>query len=153
MRDESIKDSTLKLKSSERTIIIKTIPFYNESELISNYIIEKLISLTISELFKKEVDEEISNYCYNDILDILNDIKDLEFIRHDKDDLIKKHSLLDQISKTPKHNKSKIKNDLTINFDEHKLNNSNIIRGYNLDKEFDPNTKYFMLSLSGTSNE
>ena len=142
MRDESIKDSTLKLKSSERNIIIKTIPFYNESELISNYIIEKLISLTILELFIKEVDEEISNYCYKDILDILNDIKDLEFIRHDKDDLIKKHSLLDQISKTPKHNKNKFKNALTINFDGNKINKSNIIRGYNLDKEFDPNTSF-----------
>ena len=142
MKDESIKDSTLKLKSIERNSIKKTIQFNNESELISNYIIDKLISLTISELFKKVVDEKISNYCYLDILDILNGIQNLEFIRHDKDDLIKKHSLLDQISKTPKHNKNKIKNDLAIDFDGHKLNNSNIIRGYILDKQLDPNTSF-----------
>ena len=141
MKEELLKDSTI--KSIDQSNIIIKCPFYNESELVSHYIIEKLISYVISELFKKEVERKISEYCYNDLLDILNDIKEVEFMEHDKDDLIKKHSLLDQISKTPKHNKNKLQSDLIPNLSEkYFLNKSEIIRGYNLMKELDPNISY-----------
>ena len=141
MKEELLKDSTI--KSIDQSNIIIKCPFYNESELVSHYIIEKLISYVISELFKKEVERKISEYCYNDLLDILNDIKEVEFMKHDKDDLIKKHSLLDQISKTPKHNKNKLQSDLIPNLSEkYFLNKSEIIRGYNLMKELDPNISY-----------
>ena len=136
--NEELTDNILKTIDQNDTISKN--PFNNESEIISHYIIEKLISLTFSNIFKKEVEKKIADYCCIDLIEILNDIKDLEFINHDKDDLIKKHTLLDYISKTPKKSKNKYKNILTLNGNEKKkLNNSQIIKRYKLIKEFDPN--------------
>ena len=72
----------------------------------------------------------------------LNDIKDLEFINHDNDDLIKKRTLLDFISKTPIKGRNNYKDFLILNKEEEvitQLNNSEIINGYKLVKDLDPN--------------
>lgn len=135
---EEVKD--ISLKTINQNEIIYKCPYNNESEIISYYIVEKVISLAFSSLFKREVEKKIADYCYIDIIEILNDIKDLEFLIHEKDDLIKRHTLLDQVSKTPKKNSNKYKNILILNENEKKkLNKSQIIKGYKLIKELDPN--------------
>ena len=127
------------LKTIDSTYKLKNNHFFNESEIISNYIIEKLISYVFSISFKKEVDKKINEVCYLDVKNVLDEINNLEFLVHDKDDLFKRHILLDKISKTPKKDK-KIKDMLTLEDDEVKiLNKSQIIKRYKLIKELDPN--------------
>ena len=127
------------LKTIDSTYKLKNNHFCNESEIISNYIIEKLISYVFSISFKKEVDKKINEVCYLDVKNVLDEINNLEFLVHDKDDLFKRHILLDKISKTPKKNK-KIEDMLRLEDDEVKiLNKSQIIKRYKLIKELDPN--------------
>ena len=141
-----LKKSTLKT-IDDNSISAK--PSYNmESEIISKFIIEKLISLVLSELFTKKVETKIADYCFNDLVDILNDIKDLEFIKHDKDDLKKKHTVLTHISKTPKNKNHKYKNIMLLNKNEKKyLNKSQIIKGYKLIRKFDPNSSNCSINI------
>ena len=139
----SLKESTLKTNKQKNTF---RKPSYNmESEIISQIIIEKIISIVLSEIFTKKVEEKIADLCFNDILEILNDIKDLELIKHDKDDLKRKHTLLGQISKTPKCKNYKCNNFTRLNKNENEneyLNNSQIIRGYKLIKKLEPNSSF-----------
>ena len=120
---------------------IKIKPNYIESEIVSNYILEKIISLVISTIFRKEVEKKLPDICYIDLKKMIDDIKDLEFIKHDKDDLIKKKNLLDKISKTPKKEKNKFINLLIPKEDKIILrkNKSQIIREYKLINDLDPN--------------
>ena len=139
MNEELLKKNNS--KSIEESNINKINQIYIESELIAQYIIEKLISLVLSDLFKKEIDKKIADYCCADLENMLNDIKDMEFINHDKDDLFKRNILIDKISKTPKKIGNKLKNFLFLNEKEQKiLNKSQIIQGYKFIKDLDVNT-------------
>ena len=138
MNEELSKDNNF--KTIEKNKQLKKCPFFNESEVISKYLIEKLISLVISTSFKKEIEKKISDFCFLDLINILNDMKDLEFIMHDNDDIIKKRTLLDYISKTPIKDRNKFKDFLILEEQDKKiLNNSQIIKDYKLIKDLDPN--------------
>ena len=136
MNEELQKD-----KENEQNDLIKKQNFYNESETIAKYLIEKLISLVISTDFRKEVEKRISNYCISDVTTQLNDIKDLEFLSHDNDDFIKKRTILEYNSKTPLKDRNKYKDFFILNKEDiiNQLNNSEHIKGYELIKDLDPN--------------
>ena len=87
------------------------------------------------------MEKRISNYCISDVTTQLNDIKDLEFLSHDNDDFIKRHTILEYNSKTPLKNRNKYKDFFTLNEEDiiTQLNNSEHIKGYELIKDLDPN--------------
>ena len=128
------------LNTNSSINLIKINSNFFESEIVSKYILEKIISLVLSTIFKKEVEKKLVDVCYIDLKNILDDIKDLEFIKHDKDDLIKKKILLDKIPKTPKKQNKKFSNFLKPKEKENLLNKnkSQIIKGYKLINDLDP---------------
>ena len=112
---------------------IKGYAFLNEAECIANYIIEKIISLAITETTKNKVNKLIPNYCFVEIKQILEIITYLDFLNHDKDDLkIKKHIPLEKI-KSAKYLKKE-------NFEkenEELYDKSEILRDYKINDESD----------------
>ena len=113
------------------------INFLTESEIIINYIIEKLISLSITESIKNKIDKFLPNFCYNQIYDSLILLNQLEFITYDKDDFypINKKNL--QKIKSSKNLNNSIYSIIPSKIEE--INNSEIIRKYKFDNKYDPN--------------
>ena len=60
--------------------------FSNHSEEIAKYIIEKIISYSISRVFVKKVEEELPHKCYNFTKKVLNTYIKTQFITFDKDE-------------------------------------------------------------------
>ena len=111
--------------------------FSTESEIISRYIIEKLISFSITESLRNTVNKLLPNFCFKRIYETLDIINHIDFISYDKDDFIFKSKKHLKKMKTAINLSNQIKIDLP---DEQKeLNNSEIIRKYKLDKIYDPN--------------
>ena len=56
MNEELSKENNF--KTIEKNNQLKKCPFFNESEIIAKYLVEKLISLVISTSFKKEIEKK-----------------------------------------------------------------------------------------------
>ena len=82
------KHSTKNLLTSEPK------PFQNEAEIVSLYMVEKLISLAISKLFKNKIDNQLNKEVFSYIKTILNTFISSQFISIDKDDENRKISTL-----------------------------------------------------------
>jgi hypothetical protein len=102
--------------------------FLAEAEYIANYIIEKLISLVITDSIKNKIEKLIPDYCFTELKQTLEIVANLDFLTHDKDDLNKKKKIPhDKIKSATK----KIKKEDSIFIKENeKLQNSEIIRKY-----------------------
>ena len=61
--------------------------FTNQSEVIAKYIIEKLISYTITSHDRNEIDKKIPNHCFEFFHRIFNDALQAEYIAYDRDDI------------------------------------------------------------------
>ena len=61
--------------------------FTNHSEIIAKYIIEKLISYTITSYDRNVIDEKIPNHCFEFFHRIFNDALQAEYIAYDRDDI------------------------------------------------------------------
>ena len=121
----------------------------NESEMISHLIIDKLISYVISTSFNNDINKKITNFCYENFIDILNEVVNFEFMRHDRDDLCKKNTIFDKICKTPKKERNNLKNSFIVNEDEKNIKNkSQILNGYNLKRDLDPNVTSCSIDIS-----
>ena len=135
------KSNNKKIKNANN-VIVKPPPIYKtnfstESEIIIRFIIEKIISLSITESLKNKIDKIIPEYCFKQIFQALDIIMHLDFISYDKDDFpIKPKYFLKKINSSINLNK-KIKLDIPNELKE--MENSEIIRKYKLDKEYDPN--------------
>ena len=130
------------IKSNDSIRKINSDTFNYESEMIACTIINKIISLVFSISFNNEIEKKICDYCYQDVINILHDIKNLEFIQHDIDDLYKKNILLEKISKTPikERNKFLDKDILLLNENNGEImNKSQIFKGYKFIDDLDPN--------------
>ena len=60
--------------------------FLNESNIIVNEILEKIISLVISSNFNNNIEKKISSSCFNYIKDTIDSYISSAFISHDKDE-------------------------------------------------------------------
>ena len=60
--------------------------FLNESNIIVNEILEKIISLVISSNFNNNIEKQISSSCFNYIKDTIDSYISSAFISHDKDE-------------------------------------------------------------------
>ena len=111
--------------------------FSNESEIIVKFIIEKIISLSMTETLINNVNKLMPEYCYNQIYETLNIIMQLDNISYEKDDYPFK------IKNSLKKMKSfkNINNKLTLPLptEEDELFNSEEIRKYKFENEYDIN--------------
>ena len=141
MSEDLISNNNNTIKSNDSNKKINSDTFNYESEMIACTIINKIISLVFSTSFNKEVEKKICDYCYQDIINILHDIKNLEFIQHDTDDLYKKNIVLEKISKTPikERNRYKVNDILLIENNGEIMNKSQVFKGYKLIDDLDPN--------------
>ena len=137
MNEELLNNSDI--KSINTNDIIKNNLFLNESEIIANQIIEKIISLVFSSLLNRKVERKINDFCYFEIKQVLDEIKNLEFLEHDKDDFFIRHIMLEKLSKTPKKEKNKLIDNLVLNEEGQKINKSQIIQDYKFINDLDPN--------------
>ena len=113
--------------------------FSTESETISRFIIEKLISFSITEYIKNKVNKILPEYCFNQIFQSLDIVTHLDFISYDKDDFPFKPKNFLKKMKSSKNLNKRIKLDLPNELEE--IYNSEIIRNYRFDKEYDPNVQ------------
>lgn len=75
--------------------------FTNLSESISQELIEKIISLSVSRSFTKKIEDRIPDYCFQKVKQGLEAFAEIQFITHDRDDLFITNS------QTPPTNKEK----------------------------------------------
>ena len=126
----------LEIQEPEIKEEIKTgLAFFNESECIVNYIIEKLISLVMTETIKNKVEKLISGYCFDEIRESLEIVTHLDFLTHDIDDIKVKKKLYNEKIKSATHKNKDIS--LFVKDNEENLHKSEIIRKYKLLKKLD----------------
>ena len=127
----------------------KGIPFSfsNDSEIIVKTLINKIISLSITKSFTSKVEEELPNYCYEKLKQIIKSYCEIQYMSYDRDDgpspknknlnppksvnneleISKlsefKNSLLDQSNKSQIEKKI---NDSFLNFSKDKINEKEI---------------------------
>lgn len=58
----------------------------SEGEIISNYILEKLISYAITESNKNEIEKNIGLHCFNFLKDMLNHMIQINNVAYDRED-------------------------------------------------------------------
>ena len=111
--------------------------FLDESEIIVNQIIEKIISLVISESVKNNIEKLLPDFCFDELKQTLEILTHLNYLTYDKDDLeIKKKIYSDKI-KSAKYKKRE--NSLFIKEnDDESYQNSEIIRKYKFEENYDP---------------
>ena len=121
---------------------------YNISESIVKNILEKIISLTITQVDKNKIEREIPDFCFKDIKQALELAIFVDFVNYDKDDMKHKHTLLDFNSKSEK--KLKIPNNIDLSNNSNKSyqkiikikSKSEKLKKYKLTKHFDPNISF-----------
>ena len=136
MRNSIIEKKKDKEKEKE-PINIPPLPYnFNISNIVVKYIIEKLISLTITQSLQNKISKKIPSFCFQEIKNALNLALFIDFINYDKDDLTPKKTLLDYVSKSYE-NISKFKKEKNLI-----KNKSDILRKYIFGTELDPNISY-----------
>ena len=139
----TLKKSTSKLKSSKRTEIIN-VSIFQESEIIAKAILEKLISLVISKIFDNMIESKITTFCLSEMKNKIDNIIDIQFINHDKDDLNKKKIINTKSQKiilrkdNQNNNSSLLTEEKEINKKLKSLNKSQILPEYELIKALNP---------------
>ena len=117
---------------------IPQLPYnFNISDTIVKYIIEKIISLTISQSLKNKVERQINSFCFEEIQNSLFLALCVDFINYDKDDITHKKNLLDFKSKSFQEIEEEEKDE--YNFIQNK---SEIIRKYKFSSGLDANVSY-----------
>ena len=109
---------------------------FNISDIIVKHIIEKLISLTISQSLQNKIAKKINPFCFEQIKDALLLALYIDFINYDKDDVAHKRTLLEFISHSNK-NILKTKNQKNLI-----KNKSEILRKYKFGTELDANVPF-----------
>ena len=131
----SLTKSISKLKSSKSEIIMNNFMF-KDSEIVANNILEKIISLVISQAFERMIQRNIPNFCIMQMMHKLDTILDIQYIKHDKDDLNQKIKVTKNKSEKLLLYKNNEQSDILLLTDEkklnRKLNNSEIIHDYEL---------------------
>lgn len=61
--------------------------FTPQSEIVAKYVIEKLISLTVTNYDRNVIDQKIPNHCFEFFHRIFNDALQAEYIAYDRDDI------------------------------------------------------------------
>ena len=113
----------------------KSFAFLDESEIIVNQIIEKIISLVISDSIKNKIQTLIPGYCFDELKQSLELLTHLNYLAYDKDDLGIKRKFPLRIIKSAIYKEKD--NSLFINNNDESFQKSEIIRNYQFDESFD----------------
>ena len=135
--NKNTRNAHKKITEQPKPKIIYEKKFSIESEIIVKYIIDKIISLTITESLKNDVNKLLPEYCYNQLYETLNIIAQLDFITYEKDDYPFQR-------KNPLKKMKSIKNintkmTLPLPTEENELCYSEEIRKYKFETEYDIN--------------
>ena len=80
-QNENILNKSIsKLKLSKNKEIFN-ITIFKESEVVVRTILEKIISIVISKMFEKKVENKIANFCLLELKNKLDNIIDMQFIK------------------------------------------------------------------------
>ena len=108
--------------------------FLKESEIIINQIIEKIISFVITFSTRNKIEHLLPNYCFEELKQSIEILTNLDFLTHDKDDLIAKPKIsLEKIKSATFRKKD---NSLMLKEND-SFYNSEIIRKYKFNKSHD----------------
>ena len=133
--NQNIKNNIEEDEGNNKVESKKGYAFLDESEIIANQIIEKIISLVISESMKNEIQTLIPGFCFDELKQSLELLTHLNYLTYDKDDLgIKKKFPLKKIKSAIYKEKD---NSLFIKDNDESFQKSEIIRNYNFDESFD----------------
>ena len=125
VNEELIQFNQRKLKTVSNEEKIKSMKCSTVSEAVAKFIIEKLISLTISTSYNNEINNKISDFCFKKLKQTLDTYAELNFLAYDRDDvpnLIEKEIIY---SKSQNNSHLKINNILNENFINDNNNNNN----------------------------
>jgi len=119
--------------------------FNVNSETVVSFMIEKMISLAITDSLRNEIDAKIPTKCFTYITDMVNNYIKIEYLPYDRDD---KYILIP-------NKKKAIKNFLNSNKNLNNLNNMNIvINNNNIENEQNiSNSQNNFLNKSISNNE
>ena len=125
VNEELLQFNQRKLKTVSDEEKIKSMKCSSVSEAVAKFIIEKLISLTISTSYNNEIDNKLSDFCFKKLKQTLDTYTELNFLAYDRDDvpnIIEKEIIH---SKTQNNSKIKITSNLNENFIDDNNNNNN----------------------------
>ena len=123
---------------------------YNISEPIVKNILEKIISLTITQVDKNKIEREIPDFCFKGIKQALELAMFVDFVNYDKDDMKHKQTLLDFNSKSEKKLKISNNSDIDLSYNSNrsyqkiikKKSKSEKLIKYKFTKYYDPNISF-----------
>ena len=110
-----------------------------DSEIIVKNILEKIISLSISEIYKRFIDRNISSFCIKELKKKIFTVIGIQFINHDQDDLKQRKIKKNKSHKIILYKNNKNNNNLTTEENKrkrNKLSKSQIIPSYELYNDF-----------------
>ena len=82
-----IKTEFNSLENNEKINKSTNFSLFSESEIVVKSILEKIISLSISQIYKSIIDNKVTSFCLLKIKKKIDTIISIQFINHDKDDL------------------------------------------------------------------
>ena len=135
--NESLND---KEKQNTETPLENISIFSNESEIIVNNFMEKLISLVITTSAKNSIERIIPDFCFSDMQRTLEVVTQIDLITYDKDDLQITSHLFDTNLKSD-YEKTIIKNEDSSLFNIENLkkkDDSELLKNYVFEKNYDP---------------
>jgi hypothetical protein len=72
--------------NTDKHLIATNREYFNHSEAIAKFMIEKLISLTITEVNKRQIEQKIPDHSFEFMMNIINNYIKLEFMAYEKED-------------------------------------------------------------------
>ena len=121
VNEELLQFNQRKLKSVSDEEKIKSMKCSSVSEAVAKFIIEKLISLTISTSYNNEIDNKLSDFCFKKLKQTLDTYTELNFLAYDRDDV--PNFIEKEIIHSKSQNNSQIK--ITSNLNENFINDNN----------------------------
>ena len=122
------------LENNEKINKSTNFSLFSESEIVVKSILEKIISLSISQIYKSIIDNKVTSFCLLKIKKKIDTIISIQFINHDKDDLKQRKIIKNKSHKIILNIKNR--NNIILTEEEiknkKKLNKSQIIQRYEL---------------------
>ena len=122
------------LENNEKINKSTNFSLFSESEIVVKSILEKIISLSISQIYKSIIDNKVTSFCLLKIKKKIDTIISIQFINHDKDDLKQRKIIKNKSHKIILNIKNR--NNIILTEEEiknkKKLNKSQIIQHYEL---------------------
>ena len=125
INEEILQYNQRKLKTVSNDEKIKSMKCTTVSEAVAKFIVEKLISLTISTSYNIQIDKKLSDFCFKKLKQTLDTYTELNFLAYDRDDVPIEKEIIYPKSQNNSH--LKINNNINEEFTNNNENNNNKI--------------------------